>query len=223
MGRGTECYSCSLKMSLVNKMLKITPYLGILVVIVSIAGLWYPVLGYFMLLVFGTLLAISPFRGRWFCGNLCPRGSFNDFWVGKISQNKKIPHVLRSFWIRVPIFLVMMGFMGYRLLQTQGLFNQIGMIFVIMCLTTTTIAILLGLSINPRTWCTFCPMGTLQHILGKDRYQVKLDAEKCINCKKCDKVCPMQLDVRNSLSKRDCIKCGRCVEVCPKAALAFEN
>ena len=204
-------------------MLKITPYLGILVVIVSIAGLWYPILGYFMLLVFATLLIISPFRGRWFCGNLCPRGSFNDFWVGKISKNKKIPPVLRSFWIRVPIFIFMMGFMGYRLLQTQGLFYQIGMIFVIMCLTTTTIAILLGFSIDPRTWCTFCPMGTLQHILGKDRYQVHLDDEKCISCRKCDKVCPMQLDVRNSLSKRDCIKCGRCIEICPRDALAFEN
>lgn len=66
-------------------------------------------------------------------------------------------------------------------------------------------------------------MGTVQHILGKDKYQVHLDDEKCINCKKCDKVCPMQLDVRKSLSKRDCIKCGRCIEICPKDALAFEN
>ncbi|MBC7085336.1 MAG: 4Fe-4S binding protein [Methanomethylovorans sp.] len=204
-------------------MLKITPYLGILVIVVAIAGLWYPILGYFMLVVFGTLLVISPLRGRWFCGNLCPRGSFSDFWIAKISQNNKIPPILRSLWIRVPIFLLMMGFMVYRLLQTHGLFNQIGMVFVIMCLATTIIATLLGLFISPRTWCTFCPMGTLQHILGKDRYQIQLKNDKCIACKKCDKVCPMQLEVRKALSEKDCIKCSRCIEICPKNALAFKN
>ena len=72
-------------------MLKITPYMGPLVIIVSIAGLWYPLLGYFMLLVFGAIFLIAPFRGRWFCGNLCPRGSFMDFWVGKVSEKRKIP------------------------------------------------------------------------------------------------------------------------------------
>jgi polyferredoxin len=204
-------------------MLKITPYLGILVIVVAIAGLWYPILGYFMLVVFGTLLVISPLRGRWFCGNLCPRGSFSDFWIAKISQNNKIPPILRSLWIRVPIFLLMMGFMVYRLLQTHGLFNQIGMVFVIMCLATTIIATLLGFFISPRTWCTFCPMGTLQHILGKDRYQIQLKNDKCIACKKCDKVCPMQLEVRKALSEKDCIKCSRCIEICPKNALAFKN
>jgi len=69
-------------------MLKITPYLGILVLIVSIGGLWYPALGYFMLLVFAAIFLSSPFRGRWFCGNLCPRGSLVDFWVSKISKKK---------------------------------------------------------------------------------------------------------------------------------------
>ncbi len=203
-------------------MLKITPHLGILVIIVSIAGLWFPLLGYFLMLVFATLLVTSYFRGRWFCGNLCPRGSFNDFWVGKITRNKKIPAILRSYWIRIPLFLLMMGFMGYRLLSTQGLINQIGMVFVIMCLVTTTIALVTGASISPRTWCTFCPMGTVQNIIGGSKYQLKVDDSKCITCKKCDKVCPMQLEVHNNSKKPDCIKCGRCITACPTKALAFE-
>jgi Polyferredoxin len=202
--------------------LKITPHLGILVIIVSIAGLWFPLLGYFLMLVFATLLVTSYFRGRWFCGNLCPRGSFNDFWVGKITRNKKIPAILRSYWIRIPLFLLMMGFMGYRLLSTQGLINQIGMVFVIMCLVTTTIALVTGASISPRTWCTFCPMGTVQNIIGGSKYQLKVDDSKCITCKKCDKVCPMQLEVHNNSKKPDCIKCGRCITACPTKALAFE-
>lgn len=203
-------------------MLKITPYLGILVVIVSIAGLWFPLLGYFLLLVFATLLITSVSRGRWFCGNLCPRGSFNDFWVGKITQGKKIPKILRSYWIRVPIFMLMMGFMGYRLLNTHGLINQIGMVFVIMCLVTTTIALVAGTTFSPRTWCTFCPMGTAQNLIGGSKYQLQTDESKCINCNKCEKVCPMQLDVHTNNEKPDCIKCGRCITACPTKALSFK-
>ncbi len=203
-------------------MLKITPYLGILVIIVSIAGLWFPLLGYFLLLVFATLLISSYFRGRWFCGNLCPRGSFNDFLVGKITRNKKIPVILRSFWIRVPFFIIMMGFMAYRLLITQGLVNQIGMVLVISCIITTSIALIAGITFSPRTWCTFCPMGTVQNIIGGHKYELKLDESKCISCKKCDKICPMQLEVHNNSKKPDCIKCGRCITACPTNALSFE-
>ena len=107
-------------------MLKITPYLGILVVIVSIAGLWYPILGYMMPLVILILMVTSVSKGRWFCGNLCPRGSFIDFWIGKVTKNKKIPKSLRSYWIRIPVFAMLMGFMTYRILNTQGLINVAG-------------------------------------------------------------------------------------------------
>jgi ferredoxin-type protein NapH len=206
----------------VKNVLKITPYLGILVIIVSIAGLWFPLLGYFLLLVFATLMVTSYFRGRWFCGNLCPRGSFNDFWVGKITRNKKIPAILRSYWIRIPLFLMMMVFMGYRLLNTHGLINQIGMVFVVMCLVTTSIALITGASISPRTWCTFCPMGTVQNLIGGSKYQLKVDDVKCVNCNKCEKSCPMQLEVHNNSKKPDCIKCGRCITACPTKALTFK-
>ncbi len=205
-------------------MLKITPYLGIMVLIVSIGGLLYPALGYFMLLVFAAIFLSSPLRGRWFCGNLCPRGSLVDFWISKISKKKKIPGTLRSLWVRLPIFFVLMGFMVYRITSTIGSFDtfeKIGMVFVTMCLVTTAVAVLLGSYLSPRAWCSFCPMGTAQRLLGGNRYQLKLDKEKCVKCNKCEKVCPMQLKVRESEIKPDCIKCGRCISVCPKNALQF--
>ncbi|HWQ19807.1 MAG TPA: 4Fe-4S binding protein [Methanotrichaceae archaeon] len=202
-------------------MLKITPYLGITVLIVSIGGLFYPKLGYFLLLVFASLIIISPFRGRWFCGNLCPRGSFNDFWLGRISRSRRIPTIMKSMWIRVPIFIAMMGFMVWRVFGTQGIVDKVGMVFVVMCILTTSISILLGISISPRAWCTFCPMGTLQRTLGGARYQLKVDRDLCVECKKCQKDCPMQLPVNEVLEKPDCIKCERCIEACPKDALSF--
>jgi ferredoxin-type protein NapH len=202
-------------------MLKITPYLGIIVIIVSIGGIFYPKMGYFLLLVFATLMIIAPVRGRWFCGNLCPRGSFVDFWLTPVSRKVKIPPLFRSMWVRVPIFAALMGFMGLRIIQTEGIVDKVGMVFVTMCIITTSVAILFGVAIAPRAWCSFCPMGTMQRALGGSRYQLKVDREKCIECGKCQKVCPMQLPVNEILDKPDCIKCGRCIEACPKDALSF--
>ncbi|MBD3203917.1 4Fe-4S binding protein, partial [Candidatus Woesearchaeota archaeon] len=102
-------------------MLKFTRYLGVLVLIVSIGGIWFPKLGYFLLLVFASLMIISPFRGRWFCGNLCPRGSFNDFILSKLSFKKKIPDFFRSLWLRIPVLVLLMGFMIFRVIQTRGM------------------------------------------------------------------------------------------------------
>ena len=204
-----------------SKIRVITPYLGMIVLIVSIGGIFYPKLGYILLLVFATLLIIAPFRGRWFCGNLCPRGSFVDFWLAPLSRKLKIPSFLRSMWIRIPIFIALMGFMIYRLLGTQGVVDRIGMVFVTLCIITTSIAILFGVIIAPRTWCTFCPMGTLQRIMGGSKYQLKLDGDLCIDCKRCQKVCPMQLQVFKIQDLPDCIKCGRCIDACPKDALSF--
>jgi polyferredoxin len=114
--------------------------------------------------------------------------------------------------------------MGYRITSILGnlnTFEKIGMVFVTMCLVTTAIAVFLGIYLSPRTWCSFCPMGTAQRLIGGKKYSLKLVYEKCINCSKCDKVCPMQLKIRENDIKPDCIKCGRCVSACPKDALSF--
>ncbi|SES69011.1 4Fe-4S binding domain-containing protein [Methanococcoides vulcani] len=205
-------------------MLKITPYLGSLVVIVSLGGLWYPILGYFMFLVMGTLFITSLFRGRWFCGNLCPRGSYFDYGIIKISKKRKIPKILSSMWVRVPAFTLMMALMMYRISVTfaaQNTFELIGTILVSMCLMTTIIGTMLGGYFNTRSWCNACPMGTMQRVIGGNKHQLKMDHESCVDCKLCEKVCPMELEVRDIGNNPDCIKCGRCVDKCPKDSLSF--
>lgn len=201
---------------------KIRPYLYVFVLIVIILGLFEPLLGYFLLLVFAAVFAISPFRGRWFCGNLCPRGSFNDYLIHRISRHQRIPQFFSSLWLRIPVFVLLMGFTGWRLIQTQGVVNKIGLVFVTLCIVTTAIAIVLGVWISPRAWCTFCPMGTMQRYFGGKRYSLQVDLKKCTQCNICHLVCPMQLECNEIFHKPDCIKCGRCVERCPKGALYFE-
>lgn len=201
---------------------KIRPYLYVFVLIVTVLGLFEPKLGYFLLLVFAAIFMISPFRGRWFCGNLCPRGSFNDYLLDKVSRKQRISQFFSSLWLRIPVFVLLMGFTVWRLTQTQGIVNKIGMVFVILCIVTTAIAIVLGVLISPRAWCTFCPMGTMQRYFGGKRYQLKVDMDKCTQCNICHQVCPMQLECNEIFHKPDCIKCGRCVERCPQEALKFD-
>ena len=204
-----------------SKMLKITPHQGILVLIVSVGGLWYPKLGYFLLLVFAALMLISPFKGRWFCGNLCPRGSFNDFWLKRLSRNQKIPKVSRSLWFRTVIFIVFIIFSLYRVVSTEKTVDQIGILLVLMCILTTTAAIILGIAYSPRAWCSFCPMGTLQRWLGRKKNQLKFNSALCIGCDLCNKACPMQLRLNTEKVKSDCIKCKRCMSLCKAKALTF--
>lgn len=54
-------------------------------------------------------------------------------------------------------------------------------------------------------------------------FRIKVEKEKCISCGKCERVCPMDVEVpSNSRKKRnatECILCMKCIEECPKGAL----
>lgn len=201
-------------------MLAITPYLWVVMVVVVVLGPFYPLLGYVVPVVFAAAFISSVGRGRWMCGNLCPRGSFNDYVLAKVSRHKSIMAWLRSLWIRIPVFAAMMAFMGWRLTATQGLVEKIGMVFVSMCIATTAVAVLAGIAIHPRTWCTFCPMGTAQRFIGGGKQQVIVSPALCTDCSLCEKACPMGYTDIGACENKDCLLCDRCIATCPKNALS---
>ena len=52
------------------------------------------------------------------------------------------------------------------------------------------------------------------------------DADKCRNCKKCTRDCPMSLDVhqmvqQGSMENSECILCGTCIDGCPKDVITY--
>ena len=202
-------------------MLKITPYIPIIVPIIAIGGLFYPLLGYFLLLDMAVLMVVSPFKGRFFCGNLCSRGLFNDYILSKISRKVKVPKLLKNMTFRLTVLVIMMSFMVYRIMQSQGIVYKLGGILVAMYIMQTIIISLLAIFISPRAWCHFCPAGTMQRFFDRKKKILKIHKDKCIDCGLCKKVCPMGLPVNEIIHKPDCIKCGRCIEVCPKKALYF--
>lgn len=138
--------------------------------IVVFLGRTYPLLGLIVLgVMFSGIVTSYFFKGRYMCRNFCPRGSFLDRLLSKISAKKKIPKFFTSKKFRWIILFAVMGLFMYKILLNPTDLNYIGKIFWEMCLITSTIAIILGLLIHERTWCSFCPMGTLQSTIGKKR------------------------------------------------------
>ncbi|MFA5093531.1 MAG: 4Fe-4S binding protein [Candidatus Omnitrophota bacterium] len=135
--------------------------------LIVIGGLFYPLFGFFVLVMMVVLLILALFKGRYWCWNLCPRGAFLDIVMSKLSLNKSIPKIFIKQWFRWLILALFMIFIAVRIIHTGGNLIAIGSVFVTMCILTTIIAIVLGVLTKHRGWCMICPMGTLQEKIGK--------------------------------------------------------
>ena len=138
--------------------------------LVVIGGFFYPALGYLVLLAILFMLVLSIFKARFWCWNFCPRGSFLDLGLSKISRNKAIPRVFTKPWFRWTIFVLIMSSFMLQIIRTGGSIMAIGLIFVIMCAVSTIIATILGIATKHRAWCMICPMGLLQEKIGKIKH-----------------------------------------------------
>ncbi|MDK2829532.1 MAG: ferredoxin-type protein NapH [Clostridium butyricum] len=174
-------------------------------------------------------VVVAIFKGRFWCGNLCPRGNFYDNVVSKFSNKKNPPKFFKSYYFRAVVLIIMMTMFTLGVKENWGNLYGIGMVFYRIIVVTTIIGIVLSLFYNHRTWCHFCPMGTLASIVGKFRKSknVLQVAPTCVLCKLCEKKCPIGLvpyDYKGDiLSHPDCIQCGKCVAACPKKAIGYDK
>lgn len=135
--------------------------------IIVIVGMFYPLLGFLVITMMASLLTLSVFKLMFWCKNLCPRGAFLDIVLSRVSMNRNMPLIFARAWFRWLIFIVFMGLMVFRLSRQGANPIAIGAVFVSMCLFTTIISIILGIATKHRSWCTICPMGTLQAAVYK--------------------------------------------------------
>lgn len=195
-----------------------------------LAGGWFfPLIGYFIPVCMLMGLSIASFRGRSWCNWLCPRGSFLDALLKKVSRNKKIPRVFRSTPLRLGVMTLLMSMLTIQIIRFWPDPWAIGGFFIILLTVTTVVGVILGGIFQQRTWCYLCPIGTMSSWVGRSRRPLLLTAEKCVHCNLCSKNCPMQLTPKMaklsaSLPNRgDCLKCGLCVDSCPTAALGWQG
>lgn len=206
-----------------SRRIKYKWFLSLIMVAVLTLGWQYPLLGFVVPVAMLTGIVVGFFRGRWVCGNLCPRGSFFDSWFTLVSAKKGIPPLFKKTWFRWTALTLLIGFMIFRLAQDPGRLDHWGMVFWQMCLITTLLAVGLGMRYSARSWCSFCPVGTLSGVMGAGKYPLQVGSS-CKACGLCEVSCPMQLPVssyRHSglLQESDCLKCSACVEACPRSQI----
>jgi polyferredoxin len=169
----------------------------------------------FGFIIVGGIL-LSPILGRFWCGWLCPRGTFLEYALEKVSKKRTIPDILRSkvFKLFIASILAVMFVMVLLdmnpLLTSQDELASLGGFIVFMCIVTTIlISIPLGIIYMPRTWCGFCPVGYAQSLLSKNKI-LKISIEDCKNCKKCHSSCNLDL-CRTSTGKNKTIESPDCM------------
>lgn len=166
-------------------------------------------------------------KGRFWCGNICPRGNFYDNIIGKLSKHRPVPKILKSSMFRFVVIVFMFYMFGTGITKNWGNPAGIGMVFYRIIVMTTMVGIALSPFYHERTWCNFCPMGSISAFISrlkKNKKSLEVSSA-CVSCKLCQKKCPMGIipyDYKGDiLSHPDCIQCGKCVNVCPKDAIGY--
>jgi ferredoxin-type protein NapH len=194
--------------------------------VIIFGGIFRPYIGYLVLGMMLFFFALSIFRGRYWCGWFCPRGSFLERILARVSKKRGTPSFFKNIRFRWVFFCVLIGFMILRLIQSGGAPEKIGFVFVTMCIITTVIAIPLGIIFKPRAWCVFCPMGTFQGIIGRNKYLLHI-SEDCAGCEACKSICPIETSPAafkavKKVRSMDCLRCSDCIAGCSKNALKFK-
>ena len=83
--------------------------------LVVVGGWFYPKLGFLLLGCMIGALGIAPFRGRQWCDWLCPRGSFYDLFLDRISRKRSVPGFFRSTGTRVGMILLLFAVLGIQI------------------------------------------------------------------------------------------------------------
>lgn len=203
-------------------------YLGILAgENMQIEGFWYylflgvfeaAVIHYAVAKIFGPLLF-----GRGWCGYACWTAMVLDLLPYKTAQEPRRPiafirYIVFALSLLFVIILFLLNVSDKPRIMFWG--------FIIGNLIYYGVGIGLALAIKDnRAFCKYiCPITVfLKPASYYSLLRIKIDEEKCIDCGKCKKACPMDVDMMDNSRKRingtECILCLNCIDVCPTKAL----
>lgn len=211
----------------------------------ALMSLWYLLLsgeihpvhpaGLFILL---AIIVMSVLLKKSFCSWLCPVGTLSEN-IGEFGKKlfgrnfrvwKWLDYPLRAVKYLLLAFLIYVVFFQ---MDTQSLrlfldspYNRVAdvkMFLFFKDITRTSlivIGVLMGLSLVIRNfWCRYlCPYGALLGIAGLlSPFRITRNADSCIDCAKCAKVCPNRIavDRQKVVMSDECTSCMACVAACP--------
>ena len=194
----------------------------------QIEGFWYylflgtfeaATIHYAVAKIFGPLLF-----GRGWCGYACWTAMVLDFLPFKTPLKPRIKKLglLRYLTFTFSLLLVIALF----LFKVAHLEKIMLYLFIIGNILYYLSGIILAYIFKDnRAFCKYlCPVTIfLKPMSYFSLLRVHFDKTKCIGCKKCLKVCTMNVEVNNDSRKRknatECILCYECVKACPTKAL----
>lgn len=194
-------------------------------------------------IVFVLMLVGSVFVGRIFCGYICPAGGLQECAMQindkapKQGWKNYIKYFIWVMWIVAVVVcyvnkgeIVAVDFFyqtdhGISVSNIYAYIIYYGIVFLVLIP-----AILFGKRIFCHYFCWMAPfmvIGTkVREALRLPGLHIHSEADECISCKRCNKTCPMSLDVNEMVQKgqfkdSECILCGACIDECPKKVLKY--
>lgn len=193
----------------------------------QLEGFWYylftgvfeaATIHYAVAKIFGPLLF-----GRGWCGYACWTAMVLDFLPYRVPEQPR-----KSLgWLRYLTFALSLVFVASLFLARVGDLERIMFwAFLVGNLLYYALGIALALRFRDnRAFCKYlCPVTVfLKPMSYFALLRVMCDKSRCINCGKCRRVCPMEVDMTDNSRARkngtECILCFECVKACPKNAL----
>lgn len=179
------------------------------------------------------LVIIAAICGSFYCGYLCPFGLLqelasaigNKLKIRKRSIPDKFDRVLRL--LRYVLFVLVTLF-SIDFINSLLKFDARSNLFLI--LTGKPVKIIMVVSILSFTilslfynklFCKyFCIQGAQYGLVSYFRlFTIKRNADSCINCKRCDKACDMNIKIstcNKTVNSPNCINCFECIKNCPR-------
>ena len=184
------------------------------------------------------VLFLTIFCGPFYCGWICPYGFLQDVFcrIGNllgIKKRKMPPQIQKvivfSRYAVLALVLIAASDMVFQVMSFDPRVNFtsiLGREAVSFAAFVVVIFFLAVSSIFERPFCNYlCYEGAKHGLLGSFRiFTLQRNESACVNCRKCDNICPMNISVSKikNLRSPQCINCFECVSGCPvSGALCF--
>lgn len=177
----------------------------------------------FTLVVSFFFIFLTLLLGRVWCGWSCPQTILCD--LTSFLNKLKLKPGMQRVWRQTGFIIIAMvlGFVSVAYfippweLILKFSRHAIGSVAVISMGVLTGLYYL-NLVFLRRVFCiTICPYAKLQGVITDDKTLIiqmdPMRRDECLDCKKCCRVCPTGLDIRDGMQV-GCIMCAECIDAC---------
>ena len=196
----------------------------------------------------GFLVFFGALLGRFVCGFLCPFGLIQDL-IYKFPIKHKRKLLPGDKWLKYFKYIILVLFCIVLPLTVLDVVGQgkpwfcayicpsgtfLGGIPLVAAnqplraalgwLWQWKLALLVGILVLSlfyyRPFCRYlCPLGAIYGCFNKVSLLKYRKTDACVDCGKCQKVCPYDINPSKTPHTAECVRCGKCVDACPTDAL----